>query len=90
MEDLSPAEREARRRQAFGVGQGDRWRAGKAIDDGQPSSVEDQTRVARRKRRTVYAFDPLGQIVAVSDFSAADRPKSTLLGDRSFPKVYQS
>jgi len=87
MEDLFPAEREARRRQAFGVGQGDRWRAGKAIDG---SSVEVQTRVARRKRRTVYAFDPLGKIVAVSDFGAADRPKSTLLGDRSFPKVYQS
>jgi len=30
LEDLSPAEIEARRRQAFGGGQGDRWRAGKS------------------------------------------------------------
>jgi len=29
LEDLSPAEIEARRRQAFGASQGDRWRSGK-------------------------------------------------------------
>src|SRR5215475_5421645 len=30
LEDLRPAEIEARRRQDFGCGQGDRWRAGKS------------------------------------------------------------